>query len=113
MTYPLLCEDTLHQLSEDIGAELLPELFSVFIEENQPQLETLETQGLPSDLTQVQGLFHTLKSSAASYGGLRLAHLATQLDVACKQQDHQCIQALFDDFLAVYRQTLSILRQRF
>jgi len=110
---PLLCEKTLQQLADDIGSELLPELFNVFIEENSPQLASLKRDSDSWDLSQLQSLSHTLKSSAASYGGLRLAELATQLDLACKLSDKAAAQSLLPEFIDVYTQTLEVIKQRY
>lgn len=110
---PILCEQTLQQLAEDIGGELLPELFAVFIDENEPKLARLPTLDPQTDQDELQCLFHTLKSSAASYGGLRLADMATQLDLACKQSDTGQIRALMPEFSEIYTQTLQVMRQRY
>lgn len=110
---PLLCEKTLHQLADDIGPDLLPELFKVFVEENIPLLESLKSDRTHWDLSQLQSLSHTLKSSAASYGGLRLAELATQLDLACKLSDEATAQTLLPEFIDVYTQTLEVIKQRY
>jgi len=111
--HPLLCEDTLRQLADDVGSNLLPELFAVFIDENEPKLMRLEQMQVEQDIEELQSLFHTLKSSAASYGGLRLAALATDLDSACKRRDLQTIEAGLPEFSSVYRQTIEVMKTRY
>ncbi|MFM2481507.1 Hpt domain-containing protein [Celerinatantimonas sp. YJH-8] len=110
---PILCEKTLQQLAEDIGSDILPELFAVFIEENEPKLERLPQLNVRQDLAELQSLFHTLKSSAASYGGLRLAAFATDLDFACKNEDYLKIEQMLPEFTQIYVQTLQVMRQRY
>lgn len=111
--HPLLCEATLQQLADDIGSSLLPELFAVFIEENEPKLADLQDPLIQLTSSELKNLFHTLKSSAASYGGLRLAALASQLDLACKEQQYGKMDALLPEFLMVYTQTLEVMKQRY
>ncbi|MFM2486814.1 Hpt domain-containing protein [Celerinatantimonas yamalensis] len=110
---PLLCEVTLNQLAEDIGSSMLPELFNVFIDENEPKLAALNAPDTHQDMNQLRALFHTLKSSAASYGGLRLAVAATELDMACKVNDTATVERLLPDFIDVYTQTLDVMKQRY
>ncbi|CAG8999533.1 MAG: hypothetical protein CENE_01512 [Candidatus Celerinatantimonas neptuna] len=111
--HPLLCEATLQQLADDIGSSLLPELFAVFIEENEPKLANLQDPLVHPTSLELKSLFHTLKSSAASYGGLRLAALASELDTACKDQQYDKVDALLPEFMMVYTQTLEVMKQRY
>lgn len=111
--HPLLCEETLERLATDVGAEMLPMLFEVFITENQPKVGLLASLDVEEDITRLQGFFHTLKSCAASYGALRLAALATDLDRACKERRIQKLRQHKDEFVALLTETLDAMAERY
>lgn len=72
------------QMEKDVGADLLPRLYSVFKTES----ETLYQQILQVDEldTETVRLCHSLKSSAKTYGAIELARISADLEDAAKRQ---------------------------
>jgi two-component system phosphorelay protein LuxU len=110
---PILCEEALNRLAVDVGCEMLPSLFDIFIAENRPKLQQLNDLDPHQDIPILQGHYHTLKSSAASYGALRLAALATELDKACKDCDVSMLQGHKDEFILLLSETLDVMARRY
>lgn len=110
---PILCEETLRSLGHDVGEEMLPALFEIFISENQPKIEQLAELDAQTDLASMQIYYHTIKSSAATYGALRLAELATHLDKACKDNNTTELTERQRQFMQLLASTLEVMANRY
>ena len=75
----------LKQLEQDTSPELLPELVEIFVRETRTRLGIVKQACSESDGKRLQQEAHVLKSSAGTYGALRLQALAKKVDVLCKQ----------------------------
>lgn len=80
----LVDRETLDQLGRDTSPELVPKLVQVFIRELEGRAGSIAEAMEAEDLGALGREAHALKSSAATYGALALAHWARALDAACK-----------------------------
>jgi HPt (histidine-containing phosphotransfer) domain-containing protein len=83
---PALDEAVLARLIADTGddTEFVRELIDTFTESAPPLLAELQSALAAGDAVTVHRAAHTLKSSAASLGALRLADEAAGIEVAAK-----------------------------
>ncbi|MBW8192291.1 Hpt domain-containing protein [Neiella marina] len=100
----LINHQTLDNLKQQIGSEMLPVVIATFIKEGEQTLSELSS--LSRD--ELKRCYHTLKSSAAAIGAEALAKQASQLDAALKQNPHT--QTNIAPLVQVYLETLSALR---
>jgi len=66
----------LKQLEQDTSPELLPELVGIFVRETRTRLGIVKQACIENDCERLQQEAHVLKSSAGTYGALRLQALA-------------------------------------
>jgi HPt (histidine-containing phosphotransfer) domain-containing protein len=57
----------------------------------------LREAGVRGDMQAIRHVAHTLKSSSASVGALRLSRLCAEIEAAVKQGGHSGLAALIDD----------------
>jgi two-component system phosphorelay protein LuxU len=87
----MLNTETLEQLKQDVGQDLLVTLVTIFIKETDQSLATFEN----SSIQEQQRISHSLKSSALSYGTDEVGIIAKQLELAIKEQQLDAAVALF------------------
>lgn len=78
--------NTLASLLESVGGdeEFLGELFSAFAAEAPSLLETVEQAAASGDAESVRHAAHTLKSTSASLGALRLSAVSAEMETAAR-----------------------------
>ncbi|WP_338363821.1 Hpt domain-containing protein [uncultured Pseudoalteromonas sp.] len=69
----------LTQLEQDVGSVTLSRLVNLFIDELEEMKGRLENAIVEQDEENIKEIMHVLKNSAALYGALTLAALASQL----------------------------------
>ncbi len=70
----------IHELLEDGGADLIPELIAIFLSETPPKIARLEQAAAAGDARAAREAAHSLRSSALNIGAERLATLAGELE---------------------------------
>lgn len=83
-----LDDQALTTLGEDTDPALVPKMVSVFLEELRSRAAAMATGLEEGDADRLGREAHALKSSAATYGAVRISDHATRVDDACKRQDH-------------------------
>ncbi|UCH75480.1 MAG: response regulator [Rhodospirillales bacterium] len=89
--------DTLEQLRNDAGPELLGELIASFMTETDERLKRMQTATEAGDLDSVSAEAHALKSSSGTFGALRLQRLVERLEAAAAQSDAGLTTALMTE----------------
>lgn len=82
-----LDERVLHKIAEEISWEVLPELIHIFLEETQARVPRLVAALAGADTAAVLDEAHALKSSAGSFGAVRLQALAREIEQAAHGGD--------------------------
>ena len=86
---PYVDEQVLQQLVIDTDAEIVPELISLYIEDSQQRMRLIETAIAKQDIKTLDFETHTIGSSAIAHGNAKLHKLARQIEMLCKQDQHQ------------------------
>ncbi len=74
----------IRKLGEDTDPELVPELLSLYIEDTKRRLTDLSDAIARQDLDKVEHETHTMASSAAMHGAMRLFTIARQSEEMCR-----------------------------
>lgn len=73
----------LDQMAEDLGGpEVVAEVISIFLEEAPRHLDALEGALAEGDADALRSAAHTLKSSSAQLGAMRVSELARKLEAS-------------------------------
>ncbi len=79
----IMDESVLRQLARDTAPEIVPELVELYISDARQRVEIILTALSKGDLKTLGFEAHTLGSSAAAHGNMRLHHLARQVESLC------------------------------
>jgi two-component system, sensor histidine kinase and response regulator len=109
----VLDEQTINQLAEDAGPELLPEMLAIFIKETRHRIAQLRESASLHDGNLLADTVHPLKSSAGTYGARALAELARQVDLACKEARLDDAFACIDELLIQAQCAIDAVEARF
>jgi len=88
----LIDRAVINQRRSDVGAELIPEIINAYLAEIPSRVETIIRAVPPGDFSLLEKEAHTLKSSSASVGAMRLADIAKDLECAGREQDLRKIE---------------------
>lgn len=75
-------KNTLQQLKNDVGEDVLSQLMQVFSAESTKLVQQLNEAN--NDVHQIQKLAHSLKSCARSYGADQVADIAAEIESLAK-----------------------------
>lgn len=101
----------LKQLAEDIGEDVVPELLSLYIDDSEKRIATFKQALLEGDFATLEFEGHTLGSSAAAHGCLKLCHVLRQVEKYCQEGDYEQAAARGEAALEVASLSLTSLRQ--
>lgn len=87
MSAPTLDTTILNQMVEDLDRETVEMLVETFIDELAGRLDRMAEAVQPVDVDVLQREAHALKSSAGTYGLMRLYEIAVELDRVTKIGD--------------------------
>ena len=87
----LLNPQKMAQLSREIGAENIPILLDIFLNELHTYQVTLELYQGQERLDYLLEISHALKSSAASFAADKLCSVAEKIDAYGKQDDFESV----------------------
>ncbi|MDR3515141.1 MAG: PAS-domain containing protein [Azospirillaceae bacterium] len=84
---PVLSEEVLVLLTENVDGAIVPRLIEQFVTEARDHAERLVAlvAAVPRDPDAIEREAHTLKSSAATFGALQLADAAIRIEWSCRQ----------------------------
>ena len=94
---PLIDDAAIDRLRDWGGAKLVRQMVRLYLENVEVRLEQIET-GLaePDGIGQAEQGAHSLKSSAANVGALRVRELAAELEASAKGGDEASASSLLE-----------------
>ncbi|MGD8206447.1 MAG: response regulator [Thiohalocapsa sp.] len=105
-----LDEEALKTLGEDTDPALVPKMVSVFLEELHARAAAMADGLEDGDTDRLAREAHALKSSAATYGAVRISDHAARIDDACKRQEHTVARDHARQLIAAVKPTAEALR---
>jgi CheY-like chemotaxis protein/HPt (histidine-containing phosphotransfer) domain-containing protein len=100
----------LEQLRHDLDEVVLPDLIGAFLAEARQRSRHMADAAAASDLQVIEREAHTLKSSASTFGAVRLAQAVRTLERTCRTEDaaavermSRAISALVEEAADAYR----------
>lgn len=84
--YPLIDDEHLAQFQAELSAENYQQLVAIFLKESTRQIDDALQFVDQNKFDRVEILVHALKSSALTFGAVRLSHVAKAAELACRQQ---------------------------
>ncbi|MCL2914033.1 PAS domain S-box protein [Shewanella corallii] len=103
--------EALRQLADDIGAEVLPELLTLYIQDSNQRLRVFETALLEGDFQILEFEGHTLGSSAAAHGCASLCQAMRRVERACQENDLDQASELASSALEISIHSFNALEQ--
>ncbi len=105
MSQPMLERQVLEQLRKQLGDAALTTLLASLERTMQQQLPEMQRLLSVGDIVSLQRLAHSLKSTAATLGGMRVSTLAKLIEQACKEQARpQRLAFLLDELQQAWQQ---------
>jgi len=102
--------DRLRELGAEIGnSRFLEQMAETFLE-CMPSIESLRRKIAEDDRDAVVGMAHSLRGNSASFGALRLAELAAELEARAERGDLADPWPRWDDFAAEHARVGAQLR---
>ncbi len=101
------------QMSDDLTAEMLPEMLELFVIENAKILDQIDQLLARNDIVELKNQSHALKGSAATFGAALLTPLAEKLEHSCKQGNTEDAETYAKQVIEVGRKTLDVYNNRF
>ena len=92
--------------------DLWNRLVDIFLTETPHSLNTLQNAIIDGDFTKARMAAHTIKSSSANMGALKLADLSNQAETAAETADAENTSVLFQEMLDEYEVVSAALRDK-
>jgi len=106
----LLDIGTFNQLFRDTGAEVLPGIFSLFVDECRQRLITMSEAHGERDAKILEDQAHALKSSSGSFGAIKLAAVAREIEKAASDGDIAALDKNISQLEALVERSLEALQ---
>jgi len=110
--WALLDESVLQRLARDTAPEIVPELVELYISDARKRVELIQTALSEHDLKTLEFEVHTLGSSAAAHGNMRLHYLARQVERLCQDGDEEQAIADAQVLIPLASESFSLLGER-
>ncbi|WP_169726033.1 Hpt domain-containing protein [Aestuariibacter salexigens] len=108
--YAIKDVDTLQAISNEVGEDVLSTLLDLFLNESATLFEELPLCLQKQDVEACTRLLHSIKSGAKTYGAVRLAALAAELEAAARcsnladvELHIACLESALRETFAEYR----------
>lgn len=88
LAQPLLDEEPLQQLKQDLNDENFVRLVSIFRREASKQIDEVQSFLQSSQFDALEIRVHALKSSSQTFGALRLSSLAKLIEMSCREKNY-------------------------
>jgi HPt (histidine-containing phosphotransfer) domain-containing protein len=92
----------LDRLRRQGGDDLLREIIAVFLEDAPKRIRSARAGAEGSDLDKTRRAAHSLKSSAATLGAVRLQELSERIELLATKRRSAAVAALLDDWEAAF-----------
>ncbi len=100
--------NTIQQLKDDVGVDVLAQLMQVFLTESTKLIEQLSAKSVQQD--EIERLAHSLKSCARSYGADQLADIAADIENLAKSNPELVsLESKISLLIEVHMKTLNSL----
>ena len=110
---PLIDDEVIRQLAEDVTEAAVPGMMGMFIGEAASRADNLLNAVQGFALAAIEDEAHTLKSCAGTFGAGRLQALARDLEAACREGDRAAVEELGERIGPLLEETLALYRARF
>ena len=108
---PVLDDLTFQELRETIGDDLVfSDLVTVYLSSAESLLESIKAALSNQDTQKIFLSAHSLKSTSASIGALRLAHIARHLEMLGKSKDTENLSKIVDLIIHEYPKMTAALQ---
>jgi HPt (histidine-containing phosphotransfer) domain-containing protein len=109
---PVLDAQVLAELRESVGGdeEFIADLVATYVTEGDSHLAAMQQAAAARDAAAIVRPAHTLKSSSAALGALRLAQVAREIEMAGRAGEVDGLDRRVDDAQAAWDETLSAMR---
>ncbi|MCP3670454.1 MAG: response regulator [Gammaproteobacteria bacterium] len=108
----LLDESVLQQLARDTAPEIVPELVELYISDARKRVEIIQIALREHDLKTLEFETHTIGSSAAAHGNMRLHYLARRVERLCQDGDEKQAIADAQVLIPIAAESFSLLGKR-
>src|SRR6478609_1632660 len=108
----VLDTSVLDELRASVGDDeaFIADLIATYVGEGTDHLAAMEAAAAARDAAAIVRPAHTLKSSSAALGALRLAQIAREIEAAGRAGDDAALDARVADARAAWDETLSAMR---
>ncbi len=107
--YSQLDISALQQMAQDVDDSVFPQLIELFIRNARERKEVMSNALSTQDYECLEREVHSLKSSAAAYGLVRIQQLATEVEQQCKRGEFQQVSEPADRLLLELEPALTAL----
>jgi HPt (histidine-containing phosphotransfer) domain-containing protein len=101
--------DSLRELGGDDGGELLKELVNLFLTDTPPRLTAMDAAEKAKDAKALERAAHSLKSSCANLGAVRMSEICKKLEMLAKSGSFDGAAETIDLSLREYEAVKSAL----
>jgi histidine phosphotransfer protein HptB len=110
---PILDTGVLAELRESVGDddEFVADLAATYVGEGREHFAAMESAAAAGDAAAIVRPAHTLKSSSAALGALRIAEIARQIEFAGRGGETDRLMPLLEDARAAWTETLAAMSE--
>jgi len=112
-TFELMNSETLQKLGNETSHEMLPEIVSIFIKETEERINSLPVAVDELDGDELIARAHAIKSSAGTFGALRLEDSARRIEQLGRDDKLDEARSEIASMLETGRKTLDLYRQHY
>jgi len=88
------------------------ELITQHIGSSRKNVDNAEIAIKENNFTQLKSIMHSLKSSSAQFGAVRLSEIAIEMEAAAQEGDLETVQSRFTDLCHVYAEGVKFLKKQ-
>jgi len=109
----LMDQQVLAALESETSRELLAEIIGIFIQETGERMGDLQAAGARQDSPSVVAAAHAVKSSAGTFGALRLQAVAGRVELLGREGEEAEAIALIESVVEISDRTLRLYAERY
>jgi two-component system sensor histidine kinase/response regulator len=110
---PLINEDVIRQLGEDVGEQAVPAMMTNFMSEMSMRVCNLIKSQRDGTFDILELEAHTVKSCAGTFGAYRLQALTRDIEAACRDGNQPLAEKLGESVTQILQQTQQAYQKRF
>jgi HPt (histidine-containing phosphotransfer) domain-containing protein len=111
---PVLDDNVINELRASVGGDdsFVAELASTYLAEGPQHLQALEEAVAHGDIAGAVRPAHTLKSSSASLGAMRLSEISRGIEFAAREGRNDGLAAAVEEAKAAWAETVAAMKER-